>query len=153
MHLHSSSGWFFADHPPLYAHPGAPGLVMGTGNYGDYLDYSHDAVCTYLSRDGGITWEDVRVGSWIYEYGDHGGVIVMGRHQSIGPADQLHFSLDYGRTWNAVQLTTAFNLDNIRLELGGRGSLFIAYGTTCTPDDSVPQSQARGWWGGGLLRD
>ena len=32
---------------------------------------------TYLSRDGGHSWLEIRQGSYIYEVGDHGGLIVM----------------------------------------------------------------------------
>jgi hypothetical protein len=32
---------------------------MAVGNTGEYLDFAADAMCTWLSRDGGATWEDV----------------------------------------------------------------------------------------------
>lgn len=35
---------------------------------------------TYLSRDGGLTWQEVMKGSYIYELGDHGGLIVMAKN-------------------------------------------------------------------------
>ncbi len=41
-------------------------------------------VNTYFSRDGGVSWREVRKGSFVPEFGDHGGVIVM--------ADALHQS-------------------------------------------------------------
>jgi hypothetical protein len=31
----------------------------------------------YLSRDAGLTWAEVMKGSHIYEFGDHGALIVM----------------------------------------------------------------------------
>ncbi len=37
-------------------------------------------LCTWLSTDGGVTWRDVALGSYIYEYADWGGFIVMARH-------------------------------------------------------------------------
>jgi hypothetical protein len=33
--------------------------VMAVGNTGEFLDFAADAMCTWLSRDGGATWEDV----------------------------------------------------------------------------------------------
>ena len=48
--------------PNVYAHPSAPGLVLATGNVGAHLDYASSVTCTYLSRDGGLTWEDVLEG-------------------------------------------------------------------------------------------
>ena len=36
-------------------------------------------VNTYLSRDGGLSWQETMVGPYIYEFGDHGGLVVRGR--------------------------------------------------------------------------
>ena len=32
---------------------------MAVGNTGEYLEFAADTMCTWLSRDGGATWEDV----------------------------------------------------------------------------------------------
>lgn len=32
-------------------------MVMAVGNVGEYLDPAADASCTWLSRDGGLSWE------------------------------------------------------------------------------------------------
>jgi hypothetical protein len=53
------------------------GLIIGTGNIGTHLTYQPDQVNTYLSRDGGKSWVELRKGSHIYEFGDHGGVVVL----------------------------------------------------------------------------
>ena len=45
--------------PSFYSHENAPGIVMAVGNTGEYLEFAADAMCTWLSRDGGATWEDV----------------------------------------------------------------------------------------------
>lgn len=50
----------FADgRPSFYSHENAPGIIMAVGNTGEYLDFAADAMCTWLSRDGGASWEDV----------------------------------------------------------------------------------------------
>jgi hypothetical protein len=46
-------------------------------------------VCTWLSFDGGVTWADVAEGTWIYEYADWGGLVVMSKHELNGPADEV----------------------------------------------------------------
>jgi hypothetical protein len=52
--------YFRADgRPSFYSHENAPGIIMAVGNTGEYLDFAADAMCTWLSRDGGATWEDV----------------------------------------------------------------------------------------------
>lgn len=71
-------------------------------------------MCTWLSYDGGFSWSDVAEGTWIYEYADWGGIVVMTKHAVNGPADEVRFSLDYGRCWKTVPLETALAVDNIR---------------------------------------
>lgn len=72
---------------PFYSTENSVGIIMGTGNVGKYLASRPDQVNTYLSRDSGLTWfevililinkKKVKKGSHIYEFGDHGGIIVM----------------------------------------------------------------------------
>ena len=53
--------------PSFYTHENAPGVVMAVGNTGEYLEQAADAMCTWLSRDGGATWQDVMPYAGIYE--------------------------------------------------------------------------------------
>jgi hypothetical protein len=46
-------------------------------------------VCTWLSFDGGFTWTDIAESTWIYEYADWGGLVVMAKHELNGPADEV----------------------------------------------------------------
>lgn len=62
---------------PFYTTDNSIGLVMGTGNVGKYLSNRPDQVNTYLSRDAGLSWYEVKKGSHIYEFGDHGGLVLM----------------------------------------------------------------------------
>ena len=71
--------------PSFYTHESAPGLIMAVGNTGAYLDVNADQLCTWLSRDGGISWEDVREDAHIYEFGDHGGIMVSAKHGTQVP--------------------------------------------------------------------
>lgn len=100
--------------PVYYSHWNAPGVVMAVGNSGEHLDEARDAQCTWLSRNGGETWEDVAQGAHIYEFGDHGGIVVMAPHGTERPASNISFSLDEGRCWQTVQLAEAIDVSNIR---------------------------------------
>jgi hypothetical protein len=44
---------------------------------GESLDFELDTVSTFLSRDAGQTWYLIQNGSHIYEFGDHGAIIIM----------------------------------------------------------------------------
>ena len=66
---------------PPYSQETAVGLVMAIGNIGPNLVWDMDRAtgsnrATFLSRDGGINWYEVAKVPLIYEYGDHGGLIV-----------------------------------------------------------------------------
>ena len=100
--------------PVYYSHWNAPGVVMAVGNSGEHLDEARDAQCTWLSRNGGETWEDVAEGAFIYEFGDHGGIIVMAPHGTERPASNISFSLDEGRCWQTIHLAEAIDVSNIR---------------------------------------
>ena len=67
--------------PSFYSHSNAPGLVMAAGNTGEYLDPAADSTCTWLSRDGGFSWEDVADYAAIYEFGDHGSILLTAHYQ------------------------------------------------------------------------
>ena len=54
---------------------------MAAGNTGEFLDPAADATCTWLSRDGGFSWEDVADYAAIYEFGDHGSILLTARYQ------------------------------------------------------------------------
>lgn len=85
---------------PFYSTENSLGLIMGTGNVGKYLANRADQVNTYLSRDGGLTWFEVKSGSHIYEFGDHGALILMASDQEA--TDKLHYSWNEGISWNEL---------------------------------------------------
>ena len=67
--------------PSFYSHSNAPGIVMAAGNTGEFLDISADTTCTWLSKDGGTSWQDVADYAAIYEFGDHGSILLTARYQ------------------------------------------------------------------------
>eukprot|EP00951_Prasinocladus_malaysianus_P050032 scaffold676128_cov53-Prasinocladus_malaysianus.AAC.1 len=59
LHLHGASSWVGGvdGRPSVYSHSSAPGVIMASGNTGNHLEFNQDFQCTWLSRDGGFTWE------------------------------------------------------------------------------------------------
>jgi hypothetical protein len=47
-----------------------------------------------MSRDGGLNWSEIRKGAYIYELGDHGGLIVMAKH--LSPTQEILYSYNEG---------------------------------------------------------
>lgn len=104
---------------------------MGTGNVGPYLRYEQDQVNTYLSRDGGLTWNEVHKGAYIYEFGDHGGLIVMA--DDTKATNQVVFSWNEGHSWYDFDLgEEPVNVDNIVIEPNSSSVEFLLYGTRGT---------------------
>ena len=125
LHLHSFSSEHFA---PVYSTTTAVGLVLGAGNVGTYLSSRMDQVNTYLSRDGGLTWSEVRKGSYIYEIGDHGAIIVL-VSDSVA-TDSIFFSWDEGLTWESLRFSDfPVEVDNIIIEPGAVSQRFLLQGS------------------------
>ena len=61
----------------FYSTEKAIGIIIATGNVGYHLSRQKGDVNTYLSRDGGREWMELMKGSFIYEIGDHGGILLM----------------------------------------------------------------------------
>jgi sortilin len=150
LHLHGPTSWFAPEgpHPNLYTLEAAPGLALATGNVGAHLDFSPDADCTFLSRDGGATWEDVADNTAIYEIGAAGSIIVMAAHRSEGPADAVRLSLDTGACWHTVRLPEPMLVDNIRVDPSGGGRVFLVHGQACARSEARPACTYMGGGGG-----
>ncbi len=89
---------------------------MAVGNVGYELEKRHqDRINTYLSRDGGLTWAEVKKGAHIYEIGDHGGLIVMAKNNE--PTKEVYYSFNEGKTWETLEIfSEPIDITNIIIE-------------------------------------
>ena len=133
LHLHGASHWqrgtWKTRLGSVYSQPSAPGVVLATGNVGEYLSGDAQIVNTFLSRDAGATWTEILKGPHIYEFGNHGGLIVVAKMAALGPTTKVQFSRDEGRSWEDVPLQRAINVHNIRVDPDGAGTVFVIHGT------------------------
>jgi hypothetical protein len=124
LHLHNLNSNQIA---PAYSTKNAVGLILAVGNVGSKLSYRAEDLSTYLSRDGGLTWLEVRKGSYIYEIGDHGALIVMA-DKSI--TDSVIYSWNEGLTWEVLKVAEEpFEVTNIVIEPGATSQAFMVYGS------------------------
>ncbi len=129
LHLHGITDMY----GPFYSSGSATGLIMATGTVGSFLQDSSDQINTYLSRDAGLTWFEVAKGSHIYEFGDHGGLVVMAYDE--GSTDSIMYSWDQGVTWQTHKISEiALQVENIIIEPEAISTHFVIYGWQ---DDSV----------------
>mmetsp|Transcript_47589 Transcript_47589/g.110227 ORF Transcript_47589/g.110227 Transcript_47589/m.110227 type:complete len:856 (+) Transcript_47589:51-2618(+) len=125
LHLHDFTD--LPDFAPVYSYKNAVGILMGTGNVGTHLSFKREDTSTFLSRDGGRKWLEVHNGTFIYEFGDYGGLLVM--------ADMVHetttalFSWNEGKTWMTFKIADKpMKVDNIIIEPNATSTVFLIYG-------------------------
>ena len=60
----------------------------------------------YISRDGGITWEETLAGSWGVNVADHGGLLVAARDYHQEQSRELMYSCNEGYSWLSFEFST-----------------------------------------------
>ena len=124
LHLHGvTDSW-----GPFYSSKSSIGLVMATGNVGKHLSDKEDEVHTFFSRDGGLTWTMARAGSHIYEYGDHGAILVIADDRRA--SREVYYSWDEALTWHELRFSDKpTEIENIVIEPQATSQVFVMYGT------------------------
>lgn len=98
LHLHGYTER--RDPRDTFSSPSAVGLMMGVGNVGASLGPYKEGN-TFITRDGGITWHEVFKGTYQWEYGDQGSIIVIVQEDTL--VNHVYYTLDEGSTWTAYQ--------------------------------------------------
>jgi photosystem II stability/assembly factor-like uncharacterized protein len=87
-----------ADKSATFSSPSAVGLMIAVGNVGpELLPKDSDETDTFITTDAGITWRSIKKGSYLFEYGDQGSIIVIVPEST--PTKTLFYSLDEGKSW------------------------------------------------------
>ena len=94
LHLHGYTER--KDPRDTFSSASAVGLMMGVGNVGSHLLPRREAH-TFVTRDGGITWNSVMPGNYMWEYGDQGSIIVIVKENEA--TNVVYYSLDEGAVW------------------------------------------------------
>lgn len=97
------------DYRDTFSSESAVGLMIGVGNVGPELTALADAN-TYLTRDGGIVWNEIAKGEYMWEFGDSGAIVVIVDHHE--PTNAVKYSLDEGLTWEEYK----FSEDQMKIE-------------------------------------
>ena len=80
-----------------YSAEAAVGIVVAVGNIGHTVDFSRSGKkSTFLSRDGGLNFNEVASIPLIYDLGDHGGLIVAAPNTQS--TTQIRYSWNEGKT-------------------------------------------------------
>lgn len=100
LHLHGYTER--KDPRDTFSSPSAVGLMMGVGNVGSYLGQYKEGD-TFITRDGGVTWHEVFKGTYMWEYGDQGSIIVIVKEDT--PVNSVFYTTDEGKTWTEYQFS------------------------------------------------
>ncbi|KAG7098099.1 hypothetical protein E1B28_000073 [Marasmius oreades] len=94
LHIHGYTDR--RDSRATFSSPSIVGIIMGVGNVGQSL-LPYKECDTFLSRDGGFTWHEVRKDAHLWEFGDSGGILVVVNDEE--PTDFVAYSIDQGTSW------------------------------------------------------
>jgi len=130
-----------AMYAPPYSQESAVGIVMAVGNLGDKLELDKGTrKGTFLSRDGGVSWSEIAKLPLIYEFGDHGGVLVAA--PNMHSTTQIRYSWNEGKTWTKLTVSEVpIFVDNIIIEPKSTAQQFVIYGSY---DNSTEDSNTEG---------
>eukprot|EP01114_Cavostelium_apophysatum_P000210 TRINITY_DN1020_c0_g1_i5.p1 TRINITY_DN1020_c0_g1~~TRINITY_DN1020_c0_g1_i5.p1 ORF type:complete len:551 (+),score=213.60 TRINITY_DN1020_c0_g1_i5:387-2039(+) len=143
LHLHSESSTIPYEgsvyiQPPLSTSK-AIGLIVANGNVGNELSYSVNEINTFMSRDGGVHWIELRKGPSHFALLDHGSVIVL--IPAAQATDTLYYSLDYGTTpvksFTFANQPTPLTVERIITENDAIEEKMIVLGTRSNGEKSV----------------
>lgn len=91
-----------------------PGILLGVGNIGKFLEHNVEKLKTFVSRDGGLTWKKVSDSPTVFAFGDLGNILITipvsleffltGKLDKA--TDFFSYSLDQGDTWTEVKLSS-----------------------------------------------
>ncbi|KAI9769703.1 MAG: vacuolar protein sorting/targeting protein PEP1 [Geoglossum simile] len=124
LHLHAYTE---RDDPrETFSSPSAVGLMMAVGNVGDHLGTRQEGD-TYITRDGGIVWHAVKNGTYLWEYGDQGSIIVIVEKST--PTREVFFTLDEGRKWERYEFSEdLMSIDEITTVPSDNSREFLLWG-------------------------
>eukprot|EP01089_Gocevia_fonbrunei_P023168 TRINITY_DN963_c0_g1_i2.p1 TRINITY_DN963_c0_g1~~TRINITY_DN963_c0_g1_i2.p1 ORF type:complete len:434 (-),score=100.60 TRINITY_DN963_c0_g1_i2:489-1790(-) len=102
------------------------GLIIAAGTVGTFLENNKN-ISTFLSRDAGSNWVEVGKGDHVFEFGDHGAILVLTK-ANVKTTD-LIFSWNEGQTIDSCQFDDiGVNVVNITVEPTGTSKHFLLHG-------------------------
>ncbi|KAK5084239.1 vacuolar protein sorting/targeting protein PEP1 [Lithohypha guttulata] len=120
LHVHSYTER--RDKSATFGSPTSVGIMMAVGNVGSQLDRKDgETTDTFITSDAGITWKSVRKGSFMWEYGDQGSIIVIVAEERA--TRSVFYSLDEGDSWEEYVFSPDVDME-------------ISYITTVPSDNS-----------------
>ncbi|KAK6203150.1 vacuolar protein sorting/targeting protein 10 [Scheffersomyces amazonensis] len=115
-----------------------PGILMAIGSKGKKLDKDLNNMQTWISRDGGASWDHALDDACLFTFGDQGNVIIAvpfygNEQQSV---DKFYYSLDQGKSFQTQSIDHPFFPLTLTTTVDGTSRKFIMSGLVDnTPDN------------------
>ena len=123
LHIHGYTERIDKRH--VYYSQSAIGLMLGTGNVGEYLDANQ--IDTFMTADGGISWKSAKKGKYMWEFGDQGSIVVIVKERS--KTNIIHYTLDEGDTWKDYKFSEEeIEIDDITTVPSDNARNFLLWG-------------------------
>ncbi|TKA31812.1 hypothetical protein B0A50_01891 [Salinomyces thailandicus] len=124
LHLHGYTER--KDPRDTFSSPSAVGLMIATGNVGEYLRPKKEAD-TFATRDGGVTWLPIAEGNWMWEFGDQGSILVIVKEDEA--TDSVRYSLNEGRDWEDYKfIDSSMQVEDISTVPSDTSRKFLLWG-------------------------
>ncbi|TGJ82716.1 hypothetical protein E0Z10_g6040 [Xylaria hypoxylon] len=126
LHLHSYTER--VDRGKTYSSESAIGLMFGIGNVGPILGNTKDAD-TFMTQDAGMSWKEVKKGSWTWSFGDQGSIVVLAQRHT--KTRSISYSLDRGESWQDKEFSDSdVTITDITTLRSGSSRNFMLWGHT-----------------------
>lgn len=107
-----------------------PGILIVVGSKGELLEKDITKMSTFISRDGGATWELALKEPCLFSFGDLGNIIIAVPYfgKDNMSANKFYYSLDQGQSWQENELETPIYPLTLATTVDGTSTKFILSG-------------------------
>jgi Sortilin, neurotensin receptor 3,/Sortilin, neurotensin receptor 3, C-terminal len=123
LHLHGPKYSF--DFHKLQHDSSATGLMLAVGNVGEFLAPREESDM-FLTRNAGITWEEVHKDAHIWAFGDSGSILVIANHEQ--PTDHVQYTTDHGLHWKEYNFGIELRVETLTSDPEGNSRKFALTG-------------------------
>lgn len=109
LHLHSVTTT--KNVGKVFSVSSAPGTIIGVGNVGPYL-LSYEDSDTFISRDSGVSWKELKKGPHKFENVNFGSILVLVPDLNT-PSSEIHYSKNGGQDWDILTVLIDGNYLNL----------------------------------------
>jgi cbb3-type cytochrome oxidase subunit 3 len=99
--------------------------MIGVGNVGMSLAPYVDSD-TFLTRDGGFTWEEIHKDAHLWEFGDQGSILILANDEEA--TDHVLYTLNEGFSWQQYSFGTPIKVRSIVTVPSDTSRKFILFG-------------------------